>query len=637
MTTERIGAGVRQVPGPPRIGAALVLVCLVSAIVGWWLRPSEWALLAFGIAYAAGGIGPTITALAMLGKARLSIDLLMIVAAAGAAFIGEWLEGAVLLFLFSFSNTLEAYAMFRTTRSVQALMRLRPSEAMRIEDGQEQRVPVEVLAIGDLVRIRPGELFPADGEVVEGATEADEATLTGESMPVGKSVGSDVFAGTTNQRGTVVVRITSAPGDTTLDKIIRLVQEAQADKPPTQRFVERWQQPYVLGVFIVSGLVLGLNWWLLGHEFGGALYHAMVILVAASPCAVIAASPSVVLSAIARSARKGVLFKRGVHVETLGEIRTFAFDKTGTITRGTPELVFIRTMEGLDEDRLLALAASLEHYSEHHLGVPIVAAARERGLGLMEVTDFSAHAGLGVEGVVDGERIAIGRESLFEQLGISVAPELVAWSNERRAAGETALIVVLARSGMGGVLGVADGIRADAPEAIGALRGLGIEKIVLLTGDHAGVAEPIGRAIGADEIHSGMMPDEKVERLHRLIERDGPVVMVGDGVNDAPALASATIGIAMGGAGTEAALEVADVVLMRDDLGKLAFAVWLSRTARVRIRQNVAFALGMIGVLILGSFLGLPLWLAVLGHEGSTVLVVLNGLRIFADRVPKMH
>lgn len=632
MTTERIGAGVRQGPGPPRIGAALVLLCLVSAIVGWWLRPSEWALVAFGIAYVAGGIGPTITALAMLGKARLSIDLLMIVAAAGAAFIGEWLEGAVLLFLFSFSNTLEAYAMFRTTRSVQALMRLRPSEAMRIEDGEEQRVPVEVLAIGDLVRIRPGELFPADGEVVEGATEADEATLTGESMPVAKSAGSDVFAGTTNQRGTVVVRITSAPGDTTLDKIIRLVQEAQADKPPTQRFVERWQQPYVLGVFVISACVLALNWWILDQEFGHALYHAMVILVAASPCAVIAASPSVVLSAIARSARKGVLFKRGVHVETLGEIRTFVFDKTGTITRGMPELIFLRAMDGIGEDRLLTLAASLEHYSEHHLGVPVVASARERGLGLLEVADFSAHAGRGVEGIVDGERIAIGRESLFEQLGIPLADELLAWSADRRALGETALIVVLARSGVGGVLGVADRIRPEAPEAIGALRRLGIEKIVLLTGDHEGVAEPIGRAIGADEIHAGMMPDEKVERLHRLIERDGPVVMVGDGVNDAPALASATIGIAMGGAGTEVALEVADVVLMRDDLGKLAFAVWLSRTARVRIRQNVAFALAMIGLLIVGSFFGLPLWLAVLGHEGSTVLVVLNGLRIFVDR-----
>ncbi|TVQ81407.1 MAG: heavy metal translocating P-type ATPase [Phycisphaeraceae bacterium] len=625
-------AGERRAPGPPRLGAVLVVVCLVSAIVGWWLRPSEWALLAFGIAYVSGGIGPTITALAMLGRARLSIDLLMIVAAIGAALIGEWLEGAVLLFLFSFSNTLEAYAMFRTTRSVQALMRLRPSEAVRIEGGVEQRVAVEDLVIGDLLRIRPGELFPADGEVVEGTTEADEATITGESMPISKSPGSSVFAGTTNQRGTVVVGVTHAPGDTKLDKIIRLVQEAQADKPPTQRFVERWQQPYVLGVFVISAFVLALNWWILKQEFGHALYHAMVILVAASPCAVIAASPSVVLSAIARAARKGVLFKRGAHVETLGEIRTFAFDKTGTITQGRPELTHIWTTDGVDEDRLLTLAASLEHFSEHHLGIPIVAEAQQRGLGLLDVRDFASHPGQGVSAIIDGERIAIGRETLFASLGFAIPATVVDHAVQRRSLGETALIVVLPDQNTGAVIGVADSMRPDAPDSLAALRRLGIDRIVMLTGDHESIARTIGERIGADEVHADMMPEDKVREVKRLLDEHGRLVMVGDGVNDAPALASATIGIAMGGAGTEVALEVADVVLMRDDLSKLAFAVWLSRTARVRIRQNVAFALAMIGLLIVGSFFGLPLWLAVLGHEGSTVLVVLNGLRIFLDR-----
>jgi Zn2+/Cd2+-exporting ATPase len=570
---------------PPRLGVVLVVVCLASAIVGWIIRPSDWALLAFGIAYLTGGTETTIGALRQLARGRLSIDLLMIVAAIGAAVIGEWLEGAILLFLFSFSHVLETYAMFRTTRSVQALMKLRPSEAVRIEDGSERRVPIGELAVDDLLRIRPGELYPSDGEVVEGETEADEATLTGESMPIAKHPGDPVFAGTMNQRGTVVVRITNAPGDTTLDKIIRMVQEAQADKPEAQQFVEKWAPWYVASVFILSGAVL-LGGYLIEGSFDNAFYRAMVLLVAASPCAVVAASPSVVLAAIARAARNGVLFKRGSHVEMLGEITTFAFDKTGTITRGKPHLTDLWIMDGMEEDRILQLCASLEHFSEHHLGVPIVREAQRRGLELLPVEGFEAHPGKGVEGFVDGQRIAIGREELFESLGIEISPEVRDRVGSMRARGETALIVLIPdmpSGGAGAVIGVADRARDDAAPAIAALRRLGIERFIMLTGDHSRIAQTIGDEVGMDEVHADLLPEDKVRLIKDLQSAvggssRGGLAMVGDGVNDAPALASASIGIAMGGAGTEAALEVADVVLMRDDLGKLAFAVWLSRT-----------------------------------------------------------
>jgi Cd2+/Zn2+-exporting ATPase len=572
----------------------------------------------------------------------------MILAAVGAAALGDWLEGAALLFLFSLSHTLEHFALYRTTRSINALIQLRPREALRVGPaGEEATVPVDDLAVGDLVRVRPGAAFPIDGTITEGETSADESTLTGESIPVGKGPGDPVFAGTINGQGSALVRMTRAVADTTLEKIVATVREAQASKTPVQRSIEGWQGPYVAGVLTASALVFLGSWLLLNDPPGAAFYHGMVMLVVASPCAVVIGSPAVTLSAIARAARLGVLFKGGAYLEALGDVDILAFDKTGTITPGKPVVTEIWAFPGTDADRLLAFAAAVEKRSEHHLGASVVAEADRRGLDVdPKLLDFHAHTGQGVHAEVAGTWVGVGREGLFLAHEIPLPAEVAAKAQAVRDRGETALMVVLhdhqfdtgkrhAPEGTsGGVLAVSDRPRPDAAPAIAALKQLGVGRIILLTGDHERVAEAVAREVGIDEFRAGLLPTDKVVELRRLAAPGRRIAMVGDGVNDAPALAVADVGIAMGGAGTDVALEVADVVLMRDDLSALPTAVWLSRKARARVRQNLAFAFAVIGVLSLSSFFGLPLWAGVLGHEGSTLLVVLNGLRLLWESPP---
>ena len=629
----------------PIFTAIATAVCAVFGIIGaalHWFGDSSaqsWSVAACVGAYLAGGIVPTISALASLRKFQLNVDLLMIVAAIGAAAIGDWLEGVVLLFLFSLSGTLEAFAMYRTTRSIESLIQLRPREAMLVREGvaEDQRVAVESLQIGDVVRVKPGERFAVDGVVTEGETWADEATLTGESEPIHKVLGAMVFSGTINGAGSVLVRMTRAVADTTLERIVHMVQEAQAQKTPTQRFVESWQQPYVMGVFAAATLVfLGArvvhtaSWY-------DAFYHAMVMLVAASPCAVVVSAPAVLLSAIARAGKHGVLFKGGIHLESLGKVDVIAFDKTGTVTLGKPGLTEVWTLDGSQEDRLLNLAATVEHRSEHPLGAPVVAEARRRGFALSEspLVEFHSHTGHGVHARVDGVWVGVGREGLFEAHDMVIPAKVIEHAQLVRSRGETALLVAAVEESLYGVIGVADQMRPEATATIDALKRLGIRKIVILTGDHERVALSIAKTLHADEVRAGLLPDQKVVELSRLTKEGGMVAMVGDGVNDAPALAAASVGIAMGGAGTDVALEVADVVLMRDGLNALPMAVWISRLARKRVRQNMIFAFGMIAVLVISTFFDLPLWLGVLGHEGSTVLVVFNGLRILWEKTPK--
>lgn len=631
---------------PPIFGAGATAVCAFLGIVGAVLHGIDgtmaqvWSVAACVGAYVAGGIGPTINASKSLRKGQLNVDLLMIVAAIGAAAIGDWIEGVVLLFLFSLSGTLEAFAMYRTTRSIESLIQLRPREAMLVREGgvEDQRVAVESLQIGDVIRIRPGERFAVDGVVCDGETWADEATLTGESEPIHKPLGAMVFSGTINGQGSVLVRMTRAVADTTLERIVHMVQEAQAQKTPTQRFVESWQQPYVIGVFAAATMVfIGARIIHTVHWYD-AFYHAMVILVAASPCAVVVSSPAVLLSAIARAGRHGVLFKGGVHLESLGQVDVIAFDKTGTVTLGKPGVTEVWTHESAHEERLLSLAATVEHRSEHPLGVPVVAEVRRRGIALSEspLVEFHSHTGQGVHARVDGVWVGVGREGLFESHDIAIPDALAEQARRIRERGETALLVVTVEQSMCGVIGVADQIRPEATATMDALKRLGIRKIVILTGDHERVARAIAKVLHADEVRAGLLPDQKVVELRRLADDGGLVAMVGDGVNDAPALAAARVGIAMGGAGTDVALEVADVVLMRDDLRALPLAVWISRLARIRVRQNMIFAFGMIGVLVISTFFDLPLWLGVLGHEGSTVIVVFNGLRLLWEKTPNL-
>lgn len=643
---ESKGSAPATKASPPVAGAIATALCAALGCIGAAIAYQDfagaenWAIVAYIGAYLAGGYGPAINAVASLRQRQLNVDLLMIIAAAGAAAIGDWIEGAVLLFLFTLSGTLEAFAMYRTTRSIEALIQLRPREAFRVREGTEQdeRVAVEALQIGDVIRVRPGERFAIDGVVAQGETWADEATLTGESEPIHKPVGAMVFAGTINTQGSVLVRMTKAVADTTLERIVHMVQAAQAQKTPAQRFVESWQQPYVIGVLSLAALVFFGTRVLHTESWHDAFYHAMVLLVAASPCAVVVSSPAVLLSAIARAGRHGILFKGGVHVENLGKVDIIAFDKTGTVTVGKPGVTEVWTPGNVDQNRLLSLAASVEHRSEHPLGVPVVAEAQRRGIALATkpLSDFHSHTGLGVHARVDGTWVGVGREGLFESHEMTVPLELSEQAQRIRELGQTALIVMTVEGAMHGVIGVADQVRPEAAATIDALKRLGIRQIVILTGDHERVARAIAAVLHADDVRAGLMPDQKVVELRRLSDHGSLLAMVGDGVNDAPALATASVGIAMGGAGTDVALEVADVVLMRDDLRALPLAVWISRRARQRVRQNMIFAFSMIGVLVLSTFFDLPLWLGVLGHEGSTVIVVFNGLRLLWERSPKL-
>ncbi len=588
----------------------------------------------------AGGYRPFKESLSALFQGKLNVDTLMVSAAIGAAVLGDWVEGAVLLFLFSLSGTLEAYATYHTNRSIESLIQLRPRQATRIsmELSIDEVVDVEALQVGDLLRVRPGERFAIDGIVIEGESWVDESTLTGESEPIQKVPGSDVFSGTMNGQGAVSVQMTKAIADTTLERIVHMVHEAQAQKTPTQRFVESWQQPYVIGVFASAILVFLAARVIHTSSWYDAFYHAMVLLVAASPCAVVVSSPSVMLSAIALAGRHGILFKGAVHLETLGKVDVLAMDKTGTVTIGKPTVTEVWTTDGASMTRFLSLVAAVEKQSEHPLAIPVMEEARRQGIPekSLELKDFHSHTGLGVFATVEGVWVGAGREKLFETYKVEMLSGIIKTAQRMREAGQTALIVIAKQEQIGGVIGVADRLRPEAARTIAKLKELGVRDVVLLTGDHERVALAIAKELGVDEVRAGLLPDGKVTELLRLSKDGRCVAMIGDGVNDAPALATADVGIAMGGAGTDVALEVADVVLMRDDLKGLPLAVWISRMARKRVRQNMVFAFGTIAILVLSTFYKLPLWIGVLGHEGSTVLVVLNGLRMLWERMPKL-
>lgn len=590
------------------------------------------------VAYVAGGYRPVKESVSAILRRELNVDTLMVAAAIGAAILGDWVEGAILLFLFSLSGTLEAFATYRTNRSIESLVQLRPRQATRIskETAVDELVDVETLLLGDIIRVRPGERFAIDGLVIDGESWVNESTLTGESEPIHKRVGSNVFSGTMNGQGTISVEMTKAIADTTLERIVHMVHEAQAQKTPTQRLVESWQQPYVIGVFVSAFMVFMASRMVHTSSVYDAFYHAMVLLVAASPCAVVVSSPSVMLSAIALAGRHGVLFKGAIHLEMLGKVDLLAMDKTGTITEGRPTVTEVWTSPGTDLRRFIALIAAVEKQSEHPLAIPVVEEAIRQGIAInsLELTDFHSHTGLGVFARVDGVWVGVGRESLFETYHVALFEGIDENARRIRDAGQTALIAIAVEEKMGGVIGVADRLRPEAAGTIAELKKLGIEKMVLLTGDHERVAMAISKEIGVDEVRAGLLPDGKVTELLRLSTNGRCVAMIGDGVNDAPALATADVGIAMGGAGTDVALEVADVVLMRDDLRGLPMAIWISRMARKRVRQNMVFAFVTIAILVLSTFFELPLWIGVLGHEGSTVLVVLNGLRMHWEKTP---
>ncbi len=609
------------------VNASATLIAVLGTSLGW--HPA-WIIALYVAAYGAGGWFGLLASIEALKEKTLNVDLLMILAALGAAAISQPAEGATLLFLFSLSNTLQTYAMDRSRKAIEKLLDLRPAQATVRRGARWTTLPIEQLVVGDTVLIRPGERFSIDGEIVVGESDVDQATITGESLPIHKEIGDAVFAGTVNGTGSLEARVTRLAKDTTLARIVKMVEEAQANKANTQQTLDVFEQKYAFFVLAASAALILVPWLILGRAFEPTFYRAMTWLVVASPCALVISTPASILSAIANGARNGVLFKGGAHLERAASLKALAFDKTGTLTSGKPALTEIRVLDGTSEDDLLRLAAALESHSEHPLAQAIVKAAHTRTLNFFQPSSFRAIPGQGVEGVVEERELWIGNERLFVERAAPIPPQVLAQVRVMQADGQTAMLVYdVASRRFLGLLGVADVLREDAMEMIQSLKKLGIEHIVMLTGDNAQVAAKVAAHAGVDEFYADLLPQDKVEALKSLQKKYGSVAMVGDGVNDAPSLATADIGIAMGGAGTDVAIETADVVLMSDDLRKIPFSIGLARQAKKVVWQNLTFALTVITLLVISAFwaqLALPL--GVVGHEGSTVLVVLNGLRL---------
>lgn len=615
--------------------AALVLFLIALPLQLAGAPAWSWGPL-YAAAYATGGWEPAWAGLTALRQKTLDVDLLMIVAAIGAASIGQVMDGALLIVIFATSGALEALATARTQDAVRGLLDLAPASATRLaEDGSESRVSTEDLVVGDTILVRPGERVGADGRVLDGTSEVDQATITGEPLPVAKETGDEVFAGTLNGTGALRVRVERDAADSVIARIVAMVEEASETKAPTQLFIEKVEQRYSLGMVFATLAV-----FLIPLAFGGdptaSLLRAMTFMIVASPCAVVLATMPPLLSAIANAGRHGVLVKSAVVMERLGQVDAVALDKTGTLTEGTPRVTDIRRLpgSGLTEDALLALAAAAEHPSEHPLARSIIDAACARHLVIADVRDFASAPGVGVTATVEGHTVAVGAPArlLGDKDGTlsAHAAEAVA---DLENSGHTA-VLVLCDSIPVGVLGIADRLRPDAATTVAALSTLTGSTPILVTGDNPRAAARLAAEVGitAGDVHAGLLPQDKVEAVRRLEARGRKVLVIGDGVNDAPALAAAHTGIAMGRAGSDLALETADAVIVRDELATVPKVIALSRAARRLVVQNLVIAGVFISGLVIWDLVGhLPLPLGVLGHEGSTVIVGLNGLRLLRD------
>ena len=655
-------------------------VTLSALLVGWLggsvsgLLP-QWLVVALAlVAYAAGGYTGTKCALACARQGVLNIEFLMIAAALGAAFIGEWEEGALLLFLFSLSGALESFASDRTRQAIVRLAELRPDTARVRAEGGVFEQSIDALTIGDVVIVRPGERMPVDGTVLKGTTHVDQGPITGESMQVYKAAEDAVFSGTINGSGAIEVEVTKRASESTISKIIALVEQAQDNAAPTQQFIDRFSQPYTLTVIGATILAILIPFLFGSEPFDRTLYRAMTLLVVASPCALIISTPASILSAIASAARGGVLFKGGAYLEKAANIDILAFDKTGTLTYGMHQVTDVVALNGHSEKEVISIAAGAESLSEHPIGRAILSRAQDMDLAVETPRDFRGVAGHGVQALYSrngkAEMVYVGNAKLFMSEAVDLPEEVRRIGRQLQRQGKTAILVVR-RSGLKeesraweaepgngaqferafsgapgkdweavGFIAVSDTLRVDAAETVAGLKEMGVARIAMLTGDNRDVAETIAAEVGLQDVYPELLPEQKVEVVEELRE-SGTVAMVGDGINDAPALATSDIGIAMGGAGTDVALETADIVLMSDDLGKLPFMLRLSRRARDIVRQNICVSVAAILTLVLLTILApilvpefrLPLPVGVLGHEGSTLIVVVNGLRMLVMRL----
>ncbi|MDJ0704478.1 MAG: heavy metal translocating P-type ATPase [Leptolyngbyaceae cyanobacterium MO_188.B28] len=618
-------------------------LCAMLTLLGWWALTVDWlegGVWILTAAYVIGGYESARKGLTTLWREReLDVDLLMIVAALGAAILGLWrqeyyllLDGAVLILIFALSGALESIAQHRTERNIRSLMQLTPDKAWRLVQGQAQLVETEQLQVGDFILVKPGELIPTDGVVRAGGSAVNQASITGESIPVDKAVMDEVFAGTLNGSGVLEIELHKPPESSLIQRVIRLVEQAKTSQPPSQQFLERFERGYARLIVGVGLLLATFPPLLLGWSWEITIYRALVFLVVASPCALMAAIMPTLLSGIAQGARQGILFKDGAQLETIGRVRAIAFDKTGTLTTGILQVSDLIPAPGISAEQVLQLAASLEAYSEHPIAQAVVEQAQTQGIQMLPATVIQAEVGQGISGRLAGTLARVGKRSFVTaNLASSVDHTLLQASQQLETEGKT-VIWVRRRQQVLGLLAVADQVRPQAARLLTSLNSLGVAVTVMLTGDNAATAQTVGQAVGVKAVYSDLLPEDKVDAIKQLQQRHHTVAMVGDGVNDAPALAQASVGIAMGGAGSDVALETADIVLMGDRLEKLEQAIRIGAKAQRIIKQNITLALTSITLLMAANFLGeLTLPAGVLGHEGSTLLVTLNGLRLLRN------
>ncbi|MCA1318603.1 cadmium-translocating P-type ATPase [Bacillus tianshenii] len=601
----------------------------VLIFAGWLLLKFDETTIAapiFVLAYLIGGYFKAKEGLEdTIAEKELNVEMLMIIAAIGAAIIGYWMEGAILIFIFALSGALETYTMNRSQKEISALMGIQPEEAVRIQGDTEERIHISKVEIGDHLLVKPGERIPSDGNIVKGESAIDEAAITGESIPLEKHIGDTVYAGTMNVNGSIVLEVTKPASETLFQKIINLVQNAQSEKSPSQQFMERFEGPYVKIVLIVVGLMMILPHFLLGWSWNETFYRAMILLVVASPCALVASIMPATLSAISNGARKGILFKGGVHLENLSHLKAIAFDKTGTLTKGKPEVTDVLVREDIDKKDFLFSVGSIESYSNHPLAQAITAYARKNSeQPLQRPEQLDDKAGWGVTGTIDQKKWMVGKA---EFVGKDAALSFSNGAAEALARKGKTVVYVKDENGIVGLIALKDVIRKETVEAIKRLQALDVQAI-MLTGDSQSTAEAIAGEAAINRFIAECLPEEKVESVKELKDQYNSVAMVGDGINDAPALATANVGIAMG-EGTDVALETADVVLMKNDLLKISEAIELSKRMNKIIKQNVIFSITVIMLLISSNFFQvIDLPFGVIGHEGSTILVILNGLRL---------
>lgn len=617
----------------PKYGEAYAAAtCGILVFFGWLCLNFNWigfALLILTAAYVIGGYESTKEGLTTLwSEKELDVDLLMIVAALGAAGLGLWrreyyliIDGAILILIFAISGALESFAMERTERNIKSLMAVTPDTARVINHGRAKEIAIAQLQVGDVILVKPGETIPTDGIVLEGQSTVNQAPITGESIPVDKALGDEVFAGTLNGNGVLQLKVHQPPESSLIQRVIRLVEQAQNQAPPSQQFVERFERGYAK-VIVLLGIILGtLPPFVLGWDWETTIYRMLIFLVVASPCALMASIMPTLLSGIAFGARQGILFKNGAQLEKIGRVKAIAFDKTGTLTTGQLEVTDIIPAAQYSIEKVLELAAAIESGSEHPIGEAIIQAAQQANLSWENATNIQAKTGKGIIGEVAGEKVTVGK-AIFDSFELQQA------SHTLETAGKTVVWVSIADETIG-LIAVADTVKPEAASAIAHLKQLGIETTAMLTGDNQRTAQSVAQILNLDRVDAQLLPEDKLTVISHLQHKYQNVAMVGDGINDAPALAAATVGVAMGVSGTDVALESADIILMSDNLTKLSQAIKLGRRANRIIKQNITFALFFICLLLLANLFGsINLPLGVIGHEGSTLLVTLNGLRL---------